>query len=108
MTVGRAIKELREILSVTREQVSRWDTGKRTPGPYWLRHLATALQASLYALECDDVERRTFITDLVATVVAPVVASDLLSHGFATALRRRPNVDAWQYRLATYGLVGTT
>ena len=59
--------------SVTREQVSRWETGKRTPGPYWLRRLATALQVYLYALEYDDGDRRTFITDLVATVVAPVL-----------------------------------
>jgi transcriptional regulator with XRE-family HTH domain len=60
--LGALIRELRELLgwsqsrlasavcqvanrdTVTRETISRWETGKRVPGLWWLRHLATALQ----------------------------------------------------------------
>jgi transcriptional regulator with XRE-family HTH domain len=64
--LGAVIRDLRESLgcaqpwlatalctvadheTVTRETVSRWETGKRTPGPWWLRrHLATVLQVPI-------------------------------------------------------------
>ena len=43
---GRLAERLCELggETVTREMVSRWECGKRCPGPYWLRHLATALE----------------------------------------------------------------
>jgi DNA-binding transcriptional regulator YiaG len=65
VTLGALIRELRESWgwsqsrlasalcavanheTVTREIVSRWETGKRVPGPWWLRHLATVLQTPL-------------------------------------------------------------
>jgi hypothetical protein len=89
--------------TVTREEVSRWERGKVKPGPWWLRHLATALQVPLAMLESADVERRRFLTDIAATAIAPVVAADLLTYGFDAALRSRPSVDDWQARLAIYG-----
>jgi hypothetical protein len=48
-------------------------------------------------------ERRTFLTDLAATAVAPIVAADLISHGFAAALRGGPTEDAWRVKLDSYG-----
>jgi transcriptional regulator with XRE-family HTH domain len=120
--IGALIRDLRSVLgwsqsrlaselcrvsghvTVTREYVSRWENGNRTPGPFWLRHLATALQVPLTTLEeAERMERRVFLTDLAATAVAPLVASDLLSHGFAAALSGRPTVETWQGRLAAYG-----
>ncbi|GAA2098653.1 hypothetical protein GCM10009759_29830 [Kitasatospora saccharophila] len=89
--------------NITREEISRWERGKVKPGPWWLRHLATVLQVPLATLELADVDRRTFLTDVAATAIAPIVASDLLTHGFDAALRRRPSVDDWQAKLATYG-----
>lgn len=47
--------------------------------------------------------RRTFLTDIAAGAIAPVVASDLVGHGFSAALRARPSAEAWQGKLAAYG-----
>ena len=43
--------------TVTRETVSRWENGRRSPGPFWLPHIATALQVPLEDLE-REVRRR--------------------------------------------------
>nr|WP_215542989.1 helix-turn-helix transcriptional regulator [Amycolatopsis sp. CA-230715] len=37
--------------SVTREEVSRWERGKRIPGPYWRQWLSNALDTSCHELE---------------------------------------------------------
>ena len=37
--------------SVTREEVSRWERGKRIPGPYWRNWLSRVLDTS-----CDELE----------------------------------------------------
>ena len=122
LTTGALIRELRSLAgwsqsrladelgkvsghpTVTRECVSRWEHGKRAPGPYWLRHLATALQVPLTILEqAERMERREFLTDIAATALASLTASDLIQHGFAAALRTRPTPDAWHAKLATYG-----
>lgn len=89
--------------TVTREDVSRWERGKRTPGPFWLRQLATALEVPLTLLEGDPVKRRTMLTDIAAVSIAPVVVSDLIEHGFAAALTKRPTLDDWHGKLAAYG-----
>jgi transcriptional regulator with XRE-family HTH domain len=90
--------------TVTREDVSRWERGKRCPGPFWLRHLATALDVPLHVLEEAKVDRREFITDIAATAIAPLVASDLIESGFAAALRNgHPSVDVWQGKVVAYG-----
>lgn len=103
---GRLADKLCEVSrhsTVTREDISRWERGKRTPGPFWLRHLATVLEVPLTALENDPVKRRTFITDVAAMAVAPVAVSDLIEHGFAAALARRPTLDHWHTKLTAYG-----
>jgi transcriptional regulator with XRE-family HTH domain len=90
--------------TVTVALISRWEHGRRAPGPYWLRHLATALQVPLTVLEeAERMERRTFLTDIAAASVAPLVASDLISHGFAAALDGRPSADTWDGRTEMYG-----
>lgn len=49
-------------------------------------------------------KRRTFITDVAATAVAPVVASDLLAAGFSARLRTAGHaIDEWEAKLAAYG-----
>jgi transcriptional regulator with XRE-family HTH domain len=103
---GRLAERLCELggETVTREMVSRWECGKRSPGPYWLRHLATALEVPRHVLEDAKVRRREFITTTAAaTAIAPIVASDLISSGFAAALNGRPSVDEWEDKLITYG-----
>ena len=90
--------------TITREDISRWENGRRCPGSFWLRHLATALQVPLTTLEeAERMDRRTFLTDTAATAIAPLVASDLISHGFAAALHARPTAETWQARLAAHG-----
>lgn len=119
--VGQMIRELRESLgwsqsrlaaelcqvadraTVTREDISRWEHGKRTPGPYWLRHLATVLQVPRETLE-DAVDRRGFLTTIAGTAIAPVVASDLIERGFAAALRNDgPALEQWLETVELYG-----
>ena len=89
--------------NVTREEVSRWERGKVTPGPWWLARLATVLQVPLAILENPAMYRRQFLTTVAATTIAPVVGNDLLSHGFASALKGKPSGDAWQNTLEIYG-----
>lgn len=120
--LGGVIRELRESLgwsqsrlatalckianheTVTRENISRWETGKRVPGPWWLRHLATALQIPIEILEQVGVDRRHFITDVVGATIAPLVASDLIEQGFAAALHGSyPTADDWRQAVVTYG-----
>lgn len=48
-------------------------------------------------------ERRVFLTDVASAAIAPLVASDLISHGFAAALGQRPSPDAWAAKLSSYG-----
>ena len=51
---GRLAAELREVSArptVTREDVSRWEHGRRVPRPFWIRHLAAVLQVPQWALE---------------------------------------------------------
>jgi transcriptional regulator with XRE-family HTH domain len=87
-----------------REYVSRWEHGRRRPGRFWLRHLATVLQVPLAVLEEGArVDRRTFLTGIAAGAIAPAVASDLIGHGFSAALRARPSAEAWRWKLAAYG-----
>lgn len=90
--------------TVTRENISRWESGKRTPGAWWLRHLATVLQVPLEVLERAGVDRRHFFTTVVGGGIAPLVASDLIEHGFAAALDGDyPSLDDWEHTVATYG-----
>ncbi|MGB8996594.1 MAG: helix-turn-helix transcriptional regulator [Pseudonocardiaceae bacterium] len=90
--------------TVTRENISRWETGKRVPGPWWLRHLATVLQVHIENLEQVGVDRRHFITDVVGATIAPLVASDLIEQGFAAALHGSyPTADDWRQAVVTYG-----
>jgi transcriptional regulator with XRE-family HTH domain len=37
--------------SVTREEISRWERGKRIPGPYWRQWLSDVLDTSCGELE---------------------------------------------------------
>jgi len=120
LTLGCVIRELRTALgwsqgqladrlcelgdaTITREYVSRWECGKRSPRPYWLRHLATALEVPLRVLEDANMRRRALITSAAATAIAPIVASDLIHAGFAAALNGRPSVGEWEETLAAYG-----
>jgi transcriptional regulator with XRE-family HTH domain len=119
--IGRAIRELRdaagwsqarladELSAVsgqpyTRQDVSRWECGKRRPRARALRQIAAALQVPVQMLEPTPVHRRAFVTDVAATAIAPVVASDLIHQGFEAALRGgAPDVDEWRAKLAAYG-----
>ncbi|WP_282692934.1 helix-turn-helix transcriptional regulator [Streptomyces sp. CC208A] len=101
---GRLASEINAAFgtNLDREYVSRWERSKVTPGPFYLRCLSAVLDVPLAALE-GEVKRRDFLTDAAGAAIAPVVASDLLSVGFAARLRGGPSVDAWEAKLATYG-----
>ena len=60
---GRLAAELRQVSghpTVTREDVSRWEHSRRVPGPFWITHLAAALQVPQWALE-GRVQRRDML-----------------------------------------------
>ncbi|MFE4594139.1 helix-turn-helix domain-containing protein [Streptomyces laurentii] len=101
---GRLASEINAAFgtNLDREYVSRWERSKVAPGPFYLRCLSAVLDVPLAALE-GEVKRRTFLTDTAGAAIAPVVASDLLSMGFAARLQGGPSVDAWEAKLATYG-----
>jgi len=102
--LASALCEVAQHATVTREDVSRWEHGKRRPGPFWMRHLATVLQVPLQTLERADVRRRDFIKSVAATLIAPMVASDLIEAGFAAALtNQRLTPDKWREKIARYG-----
>lgn len=119
MAIGGLIKDLREARGwsqgcladaineafgtcLSREYISRWERSKVAPGRYYLRCLSAVLDVPLAVLE-GELKRRTFLTDVAATTIAPVVASDLLTAGFASRLRGGPSADEWESRLTTYG-----
>lgn len=88
MTIGPRIRQLRHELgmsqaelaaelcrlsgreTVTRETVSRWESGRRDPRPYSLRNLAAALRVDIEDLV--SVKRRDFVS---ATVSLPLMAT---------------------------------
>ncbi|WP_328297432.1 helix-turn-helix domain-containing protein [Streptomyces sp. NBC_00435] len=88
--------------TLTREYVSNWECSKVKPGGFYLAALSAVLDVPLAVLE-NEVQRRTFLTDVAGVAIAPVVASDLLSAGFAARLAGGPSPDAWEAKLSTYG-----
>ncbi|MGY5128765.1 helix-turn-helix domain-containing protein [Streptomyces nigrescens] len=88
--------------TLTREYVSKWERNKVAPTRVYLARLSSVLDVPLAVLE-GEVNRRRFLTDVAATAIAPVVASDLLTTGFAARLRGGPSTDDWEEKLATYG-----
>ncbi|WP_367125530.1 helix-turn-helix domain-containing protein [Streptomyces phytohabitans] len=119
--IGATIAELREVMGwsqarladelaavtgrpYTRQDISRWECGGRKPRARTLRDIAAALQVPMQMREGLEVHRRTFVTDLAATAIAPVVASDLIRSGFEAALDDdAPDIDQWRATLAAYG-----
>lgn len=75
--------------TLTREYVSNWECSKVKPGGFYLAALSAVLDVPLAVLE-NEVQRRTFLTDVAGVAIAPVVASDLLSAGFAARLAGGP------------------
>jgi hypothetical protein len=60
-------------------------------------------------LEQTGVDRRHFLTNVVGASIAPLVASDLIEHGFAAALYGSyPSADDWGHAVVTYGRDYTT
>ncbi|GAA1911606.1 helix-turn-helix domain-containing protein [Streptantibioticus ferralitis] len=101
---GRLASEINKAFGTTlsREYVSGWERSKVKPGPFYLRCLSAVLDVPLAVLE-GEVKRRTFISDVAATAIAPIVASDLLTAGFSARLAGGPSTDDWEAKLAAYG-----
>jgi transcriptional regulator with XRE-family HTH domain len=101
---GRLADEINETFGtgLIREYVSRWERCTVAPGPFYLRCLSAVLDVPLAVLE-GEVKRRRFLTDVAATSIAPVVASDLLAAGFTARLGGGPDLDEWETKLDAYG-----
>src|ERR1700691_1215022 len=51
---GRLAEELGKVSghpSITREYVSRWEHGRKIPGPFWIGHLAAVFQVPRWVME---------------------------------------------------------
>ena len=81
---GRLAAELcraAQYQTVTRECVSRWENGKRLPGPFWLPHLAGALQVPLQELERAKMRRRDMLRASAAVIAAAGMAPAIAAAG---------------------------
>ena len=63
--------------TVNRECVSRWENGKRSPGPFWLPHLAGTLQVPPRELERARMRRRDMLR-LSGAVIAAAGAAPVI------------------------------
>ncbi|TWP47336.1 helix-turn-helix transcriptional regulator [Lentzea tibetensis] len=54
--LARRLSEISRNDSITREDISRWERGKRIPGPYWRGWISKALE-----MPCADVERAAHV-----------------------------------------------
>jgi transcriptional regulator with XRE-family HTH domain len=67
--------------TVTRECVSRWENGRRMPGPFWMPHLAEALQVPVSELERAKMRRREMLRISGVVAVAAGVAPAIRASG---------------------------
>jgi transcriptional regulator with XRE-family HTH domain len=76
---GRLAEELGRVSGhpITREYVSRWEHGRKTPGPFWIGHLAAVLQVPRWALE-GHVKRREMLRLTGAAAAAAFMGSGKL------------------------------
>jgi hypothetical protein len=81
----------------TRGHLSNVETGKRAVGP----DVVLAYERVLG--EAMDRGRRSLLTGLAASVIAPVATAELIRHGFAAAIGGHPSLDDWQARVDEYG-----
>lgn len=100
------VNRVRPDFGTTADTVSRWERGVRKPRPDALSALASALQVPCATLEA--VNRRKLLTDIAGVAIAPAVASELIRHGFSSALRGGPSEDAWRDAVDRYGVAYMT
>lgn len=90
---GRLASALCEVSArptLTREEISRWENGKRSVGPFWLAHLARTLGLPVEVLEA-------------AGVGHPSPVGEFARQGLVAALEGRASVDDWQEVADDYG-----
>ncbi|WP_205855766.1 helix-turn-helix domain-containing protein [Phytoactinopolyspora endophytica] len=82
--------------SLTREEVSRWERGKRIPGPYWRGWISEVLRLPRGDVDAAAHIARNARKDVAAAgqVVAPQVPLWAQPSGLSTALKCR-SVSAW-------------
>ncbi|WP_327067395.1 helix-turn-helix domain-containing protein [Kitasatospora sp. NBC_01250] len=108
MSVGALIRALREARgwsqgrlasalceastrpTLTREEISRWENGKRSVGPFWLAHLARTFALPVEVFEAAGVGR-------------PSPIGEVARQGLVAALDGRASVDDWQEVTDDYG-----
>jgi transcriptional regulator with XRE-family HTH domain len=66
-----ALRERSGRATITREEISRWETGKRVPGPFWINHLEAVLGTPQGVLERERVKRRTFLSAVAMAGLLP-------------------------------------
>jgi hypothetical protein len=66
--------------SITREYVSRWEHGRKIPGPFWIGHLAAVFQVPRWVMEGHvrrrDMLRLTGVAAIGAVARVPAGSSD--------------------------------
>jgi len=71
---GRLADELGQVSGhpITREYVSRWEHGRKVPGPFWIGHLAAVLQVPRWVLE-GRVKRRDMLRITGAAAIGAAI-----------------------------------
>ncbi|MFI6326602.1 helix-turn-helix domain-containing protein [Nonomuraea sp. NPDC050556] len=74
--LAKELKRLSGRDTVTRNHISRWESGGTTPID-WLPHLAMALQVPWQVLEDARLHRRTFLMDIAAFGLTPMLPAQI-------------------------------
>ncbi len=76
--------------------LSNVETGRRTATPDVILAYERVLG--------EDVQRRTLLTGLAASIVAPAAVGQLIKEGFAAALNGRDTIEFWEHRARLLGV----
>ena len=93
---GMSLSALAMLTHFTRGHLSNVERGRRRATP-------DVVLAYERALGAEHVDRRTLLTGLAASVVAPMVMSEALCGAFTAALSPRVSIEEWHARADDYG-----
>lgn len=93
---GWSLSKLAQATNYSRAHLGNVETGCRRATP-------DVVLAYERALGAEHVDRRTLLTGLAASIVAPMVMSEALSHAFTAAFGEAVSIEEWRHRADAYG-----
>ncbi|KWW98455.1 hypothetical protein LI90_75 [Carbonactinospora thermoautotrophica] len=92
--------------TLTRGEVSRWETGEVRPGPFWLRHLATVLEVPIKDLRLARRYARNVSASLDLGLFTTLSTVDTIAELGRADVERRDFVRSATYSLAAVSVPG--